>query len=556
MTAEGFERQTLIGQVGPYHYFYAANRSRVVVFEVTYVNSADASPRSGRVALDLNRDLAAPPFVYYNDLQTNATNFFRGGTGQTILVPLTNATVEVYDVSGQFRTSFALNLSGEPATVSGSTGWVVSADYPYYLFLPLRSASHIGLAVLDLGVTDPISGRIASPLRIFSEYVRDNPTWESEATPTCYYFTRDVYAAFYDPSDGAQGSTHIMRINATGREVTEFRAVFPGRIRGFFEVEQTLSRIFVLLDAGGIWQVRTDQFAPPEQFPVTPPSTTTLVAYAGALGGTLYGPALTPQELFGVWTDSAKGETVVFQLLGTILTPLPPGRYPSGNTYLLGTDFRGRDILTLIFFGTRVAFIVGLLAALFAVGLGTLVGLIAGYYGKIVDTLLMRTTDIFLVLPFLPIVLILSRIVGASIWNIIFVLSFLGWPGIARVIRAQVLTLRERPFIDAARVAGASDFRLVFSHIAPNVLAFSFLYMSLGVAGAIITEAALSYIGLGDITVISWGGILSDILTTGGSLAYWWWLLPPGVCITTLSLGFYLLGRGFDEIVNPRLRRR
>jgi peptide/nickel transport system permease protein len=280
------------------------------------------------------------------------------------------------------------------------------------------------------------------------------------------------------------------------------------------------------------------------------------VVYAGAFGGTLFGNSLTPQEVNGAFIDPASRQTVAFQLLGTTRAPLPPGTYPSGNHYILGTDFIGHDILTLIFHGTQVAFLVGLLAALFGVGIGTIIGLIAGFNGGIVDTILMRFTDVFLVLPFLPVVLILDSILHPSVWTIILVLSLLGWPGIARVIRAQALSLRERPFVDAARVSGASDIRLIFLHIAPNVLPFSFLYMSLTVAGAIITEAALSFIGLGDPTVVSWGNILSNVITQGGALIYWWWLLPPGLCITLLSLGFYLLGRGFDEIINPRLRRR
>jgi len=351
----------------------------------------------------------------------------------------------------------------------------------------------------------------------------------------------------------------MIRINETAVETPQFRADFAGRVRWYFEVEER-SKVFISPESGGI-EMQSTTFrggasVPPEKFPVQPPPTTTLVRYAGALGGTLYGSALIPEELYGVWTDSAVGETVVFQLLGTVQTPLPPGTYPSGNRYLLGTDFRGGDILTQLFYGAQIAFIVGGLAAIVAVGIGTLVGLIAGYYGKIVDTLLMRTTDIFLVLPFLPIVLILASILRPSIWVIIFVIGIVGWPGIARVIRAQVLTLKERPFVDAAKVSGASDLRLIFYQVAPNVLPFSFLYMSLTVAAAIITEAALSFLGLGDITVISWGGMLSQVLTFGGALTAWWWLLPPGLAITLLSLGFYLLGRGFDEIINPRLRRR
>src|SRR2546421_11734686 len=125
-------------------------------------------------------------------------------------------------------------------------------------------------------------------------------------------------------------------------------------------------------------------------------------------------------------------------------------------------------------------------------------GLIGAFFGELVDPLLMRTTDFFLVLACMPIVLILASILRRSIWVIILVLGIIGWPGIARVIRAQVLSLKERPFVDAARVSGASDLRLIFFQVAPNVLPFSFLYMSLTVAGAIITEAALSFLGLGD----------------------------------------------------------
>src|SRR5437879_7667215 len=134
----------------------------------------------------------------------------------------------------------------------------------------------------------------------------------------------------------------------------------------------------------------------------------------------------------GGWTDFSTGKTTVFTLLGKPRVPLAPGTYPSGNSDLLGTDCNGHDTLTQLLYGTQVAFIVGILAALFGVGIGTFVGVIAGYYGKMIDTLLMRTTDIFLVLPFLPVVLVLVSIARPSIWIIIFVLSALGWPGIDR----------------------------------------------------------------------------------------------------------------------------
>ncbi|MFO7619318.1 MAG: ABC transporter permease, partial [Thermoplasmata archaeon] len=187
---------------------------------------------------------------------------------------------------------------------------------------------------------------------------------------------------------------------------------------------------------------------------------------------------------------------------------------------------------------------------------GTLIGLVSGYYGGKIDIVLMRITDIALTIPFLPIVLIWTQISGQSIWNIVIILALLGWPGITRVVRAQTLSLKERSFVDAARVSGSSDTSIILKHIAPNVLPFSFLYMTLFVAGAILTEAALSYLALGDPKVVSWGNMLSTIQTSGHSLIAPWWMLPPGLAITTLSLGFYLLGRGMDEIINPRLRRR
>ncbi|MEK6851410.1 MAG: ABC transporter permease, partial [Candidatus Thermoplasmatota archaeon] len=171
------------------------------------------------------------------------------------------------------------------------------------------------------------------------------------------------------------------------------------------------------------------------------------------------------------------------------------------------------------------------------------------------ESILMRFTDVILVLPGLPLIITLAAVLGASIFNIVLVIALLGWPGIARIIRAEVLSLKERPFIDSARVTGASTTRIVFRHIAPNVLPLAFLYMTFAVSGAILTEAALSFIGLGDINTMSWG-IMLQLVSQSKALTAWWWLLPPGLAITLISLSFFLVGRAFDEIVNPRLRKR
>jgi len=259
-----------------------------------------------------------------------------------------------------------------------------------------------------------------------------------------------------------------------------------------------------------------------------------------------------------VWFGTSKGVIYSYSSTGTFIAPLPPTwLQPSktGNTYLLGTDARGRDIFSQFVWGSQIALIVGFLSAFFSISIGVLIGLVSGYSGGKVDVVLMRFTDVILVLPGLPLVIILAAVLGASIWNIILVISIVGWPGVARVIRAEDLSLKERPFIDSARVTGASNIRIMFKHVAPNVLPLAFLYMTFAVSGAILTEAALSFLGLGDVNTPSWGQML-EAIQRSNVLEAWWWLLPPGLGITMLSLSFYLVGNAFEQIVNPRLRKR
>jgi peptide/nickel transport system permease protein len=240
------------------------------------------------------------------------------------------------------------------------------------------------------------------------------------------------------------------------------------------------------------------------------------------------------------------------------MIPAPPSwvqSYPSGNLYILGLDNRGRDIWSQWVWGSRIALYVGFLAATFSITIGTTMGLVAGYFGGKIDTVLMRFTDVILVIPGLPLIITLASVLGASVNNLILVIAIVGWPGVARVIRSQVLSLKERPFIESARVTGASHARIMGKHILPNVLPLAFLYMTFAVSGAILSEASISFIGLGDIQTVSWGRMLQDV-TQSQALKAWWWLIPPGLAITLISLGFFLVGRAFDEIVNPRLRKR
>jgi peptide/nickel transport system permease protein len=233
--------------------------------------------------------------------------------------------------------------------------------------------------------------------------------------------------------------------------------------------------------------------------------------------------------------------------------PLEP---PSGH-FPLGTDDLGRSILTLTIWGSRISLLVGLFATLLSMVIGSVVGLVAGYYGRWSETILMRLTDWFLVIPFLPLAIVLASILGRSLWIIIFVIGITSWPSTARVVRAQVLTVKTRQYVERARALGASNWHLVTRHILPNVFPLIFANTILVVAIAILSETTLSFLGLGDPLHVSWGTILEFAFNGGAaSTGAWWWLVPPGVCIVLVVLAFTMCGYALDEILNPRLRQR
>lgn len=232
--------------------------------------------------------------------------------------------------------------------------------------------------------------------------------------------------------------------------------------------------------------------------------------------------------------------------------------YSTGPSFRhwLGTDFIGRDILSQLLAGARIAFMVGISAAFMSIVLGTFIGMVAGYAGKSTDALLMRLADMIMVMPTLLVVLILSSLFGQlNIWIIVLLIALFRWPGVSRVIRAQTLSLKQRPFIEAAKVAGASPLRIIFRHILPNVLPLSLLYMTFRVTSAIIIEAALSFLGFGDPGTVSWGMMLQWVWKTGNMFQAPYWLIPPGICISLLTLAFYMLGRAMEEVIDPRLRK-
>ncbi len=229
---------------------------------------------------------------------------------------------------------------------------------------------------------------------------------------------------------------------------------------------------------------------------------------------------------------------------------------PPAWNHWLGTDYMGRDLFSQLLTGARVAFMVGVSAAFMSIVFGTLVGMTAGYSGKLIDTLLMRTADMIMLLPTLLVVLLLSSFIGQlSIWTIVMLIALFRWPGVARVIRSQTLSIKEKPFIDAARVAGASHFRILFRHILPNVLPMALLFMTFRVTSAIILEAVLAFLGFGDPGTVSWGMMLQWVWKTGNMFQAPYWLFPPGICISLITLSFYMIGRAMEEILDPRLRK-
>jgi len=221
----------------------------------------------------------------------------------------------------------------------------------------------------------------------------------------------------------------------------------------------------------------------------------------------------------------------------------------------LGTDDGGKDVFSAFIYGSRVSLIVGFAASLISMIIGGIVGLVAGFYGGRLGNLLMRLTDIFLVIPDLPLMIVIVAIVGPSLWNIILVIGLLGWTGTARIVRAQALSLRERQFVTRARAIGAGNLHILRRHILPLVLPLMVANTVLVISLSILSESTLSFLGLGDPTTLSWGGMLNFAFTRGAiSAGAWWALVAPGLGIVWVVLSCTLVGNTLEEAFNPRLQ--
>lgn len=223
----------------------------------------------------------------------------------------------------------------------------------------------------------------------------------------------------------------------------------------------------------------------------------------------------------------------------------------------LGTDNLGRSIWAQFVWGARISLLVGLAATVIAIVIGSLVGILAGFFGGIPSALLMRLTEWFLVIPFLPLAIVLAAILGPSVWNIIFVIGVTSWPATARVLRAQVLSLKERLYVERSRALGASNRHLMVRHVLPNLSPLILANLTLTVPVAILSETTLSFLGLGDPTRASWGRMLDEAFSAGAlTRNAWWYYLPPGLGIMVVVLAFVLIGQALEEILDPRLKER
>ncbi|MGB0113328.1 MAG: ABC transporter permease [Ilumatobacteraceae bacterium] len=223
--------------------------------------------------------------------------------------------------------------------------------------------------------------------------------------------------------------------------------------------------------------------------------------------------------------------------------------------YPLGTDNLGRSVAAQFVWGARVSLFVGFAATLLTVTIGSLVGLVAGFFGKWTDAVLMRLTDWFLVIPFLPFAIVLATVLSRSVWNIVFVIGVTSWPSTARLVRAQVLTVKQRLYVDRARALGASRTHIVGRHILPNVAPLILANVTLAVPISILTETTLAFLGLADPNQTSWGKTLEEAFGAGAiSRDAWWYYMPAGLGIVAVVLAFTLFGRALEEILDPRLR--
>jgi len=258
------------------------------------------------------------------------------------------------------------------------------------------------------------------------------------------------------------------------------------------------------------------------------------------------------------------GALIIFSLalvavIAPLIAPFSPHHQdilhrlePPSTKHPLGTDDLGRDLLSRVIYGTRISLLVGFVAIGIAIIIGSILGLLSGYFGGWLDTVIMRFVDIMLCFPTFFLILMVIAFLEPNIWTVMVVIGLTGWPGLTRLVRGECLSIRERGFVQAAKVLGLSNIRVMFVHLLPNVMAPILVTATLGIGGAILTESALSFLGLGvQPPTPSWGNILTagkDYITVA-----WWLSLYPGLAILITVLAYNLLGEGLRDVLDPRM---
>ena len=252
----------------------------------------------------------------------------------------------------------------------------------------------------------------------------------------------------------------------------------------------------------------------------------------------VFGPLIAPYGASEIVRD-ASGRVAVLE---------PPSRQ-----YPFGTSALGRDIFSQMIYGTRPVLIVGFAASIIPTAVGYMLGLMAGYLRGAVDTIISRSVETWYAIPSEPFAIVLLVILKPSLTTLVLAISLTYWRRPTRVVRNQVLNLRERSFIKSARIGGASSWWIISRHLVPLSLPLAFVYIPIGFANAVLAEASLSFLGFGDPTLVSWGGIMRDAFIGGALNQGWWWIIPPGLAITATAVSIFLATRPIEEIVDPRL---
>lgn len=226
------------------------------------------------------------------------------------------------------------------------------------------------------------------------------------------------------------------------------------------------------------------------------------------------------------------------------------------SEHILGTDKIGRDMFVRLFYGGRVSLGLALMVVALECFIGVLLGSISGFYGGLADIVIMRTAEIFMSFPYVMFCITIVAVFGNSVWILIFVLAIISWPNIARIVRGQILTLREMEYMEACEALGISDFRRIFKHLLPNVLAYVIVYATLGMAEVILAETSLSFLGLGvSPPTPTWGNMIQEARNTLIIQQKWWYWIPPGICIFISVMCFNLLGDGMRDAIDPKMKK-